>query len=167
MVSAWDQNAAFQVQSPVAAELEATALGWVSKLLGLPAGNGGAVVTGATMANFCALAAARHALLERAGSFGILDLEELTTLTGMTSDRRPQRSSPSSRPTPNFTRSTVGWKGFRRARCDPCTGAANHAVAHHSSYAIRWRPAAARLGRVPRRIPLIWMPHTMLPFGGR
>jgi glutamate/tyrosine decarboxylase-like PLP-dependent enzyme len=67
LVSAWDQNAAFQVQSPVAAQLEATALRWVAELLGLPAGTGGAVVTGATMANFCALAAARHAILERAG----------------------------------------------------------------------------------------------------
>ena len=67
LVSAWDQNAAFQIQSPVAIQLEATALAWVAELLGLPAGTGGAVVTGATMANFCALAAARHAILERAG----------------------------------------------------------------------------------------------------
>jgi len=67
LVSAWDQNAAFQVQSPVAAQLEETALRWVAELLGLPAGTGGAVVTGATMANFCALAAARHAILERDG----------------------------------------------------------------------------------------------------
>src|SRR5271155_5550498 len=67
LVSAWDQNAAFQVQSPVAAQLEETALRWVAELLGLPAGTGGAVVTGATMANFCALAAARRAILERDG----------------------------------------------------------------------------------------------------
>jgi glutamate/tyrosine decarboxylase-like PLP-dependent enzyme len=67
LVSAWDQNAAFHIQSPIAAELETTALGWVAELLGLPAGIGGAVVTGATMANFCALAAARHAILERVG----------------------------------------------------------------------------------------------------
>jgi glutamate/tyrosine decarboxylase-like PLP-dependent enzyme len=67
LVSTWDQNAAFQVQSPVAAQLEETSLRWVAELLGLPAGTGGAVVTGATMANFCALAAARHALLERVG----------------------------------------------------------------------------------------------------
>lgn len=65
LVSAWDQNAAFQVQSPAASALEATALEWVRDLLGLPAGCGGSVVTGATMANFCALAAARHALLEK------------------------------------------------------------------------------------------------------
>ena len=67
LVNTWDQNAAFQIQSPTAAQLEATALGWVAELFGLPAGTGGAVVTGATMANFCGLAAARHAILECAG----------------------------------------------------------------------------------------------------
>ncbi len=67
MVSAWDQNAAMEVQSPAAIAMETTALDWVRELLGLPEGCGGAVVTGATMANFSGLAAARHALLERAG----------------------------------------------------------------------------------------------------
>jgi len=67
MVSAWDQNASFFVQSPAAITLEEIALGWVRELLGLPEGTGGAVVTGATMANFTALAAARHQILERAG----------------------------------------------------------------------------------------------------
>lgn len=67
LVSAWDQNAAMRVQSPVAITLEETALDWVREMLGLPKGSGGAVTTGATMANFCGLAAARHALLERAG----------------------------------------------------------------------------------------------------
>ena len=67
LVSAWDQNAAFQVQSPAAIALETVALEWVRDMFGLPAGCGGAVVTGATMANFSALAAARHALLERVG----------------------------------------------------------------------------------------------------
>jgi glutamate/tyrosine decarboxylase-like PLP-dependent enzyme len=66
MVSAWDQNAAFFVQSPTAITLEDVALQWVRELLGLPEGTGGAVVTGATMANFSALAAARHALLAKA-----------------------------------------------------------------------------------------------------
>jgi glutamate/tyrosine decarboxylase-like PLP-dependent enzyme len=66
LVSAWDQNAAFFVQSPTAITLEEIALEWVRQLLGLPEGTGGAVVTGATMANFTALAAARHALLARA-----------------------------------------------------------------------------------------------------
>jgi len=67
LVGAWDQNAAHYVQSPAAAELEETAIDWVRELFGLPEGTGGAVVTGATMANFCGLAAARHALLTRAG----------------------------------------------------------------------------------------------------
>jgi glutamate/tyrosine decarboxylase-like PLP-dependent enzyme len=67
LVAAWDQNAAMRVLSPVAVALEETAIGWVRELLGLPDGVGGVVVTGATMANFCALAAARHTLLKRAG----------------------------------------------------------------------------------------------------
>jgi aromatic-L-amino-acid decarboxylase len=67
LASAWDQNAALRVMSPVGAALEDVALGWVCDLLGLPAECGGALVTGATMANFCGILAARHALLERAG----------------------------------------------------------------------------------------------------
>jgi glutamate/tyrosine decarboxylase-like PLP-dependent enzyme len=67
LASAWDQNAALRAMSPVAAALEDVVLGWVCELLGLPAGSGGALVTGATMANFTALAAARHALLQKAG----------------------------------------------------------------------------------------------------
>ena len=67
MVSAWDQNAALRVMSPAAAAFEDVALDWVRDILALPAGCGGAVVTGATMANFAALAAARHAILTHAG----------------------------------------------------------------------------------------------------
>jgi len=67
VVSAWDQNAALYVMSPVAAELEQAALRWTCELLGLPAECGGAIVTGATMANFSALAAARHFVLTRTG----------------------------------------------------------------------------------------------------
>ncbi|MGD0522401.1 MAG: pyridoxal-dependent decarboxylase, partial [Terracidiphilus sp.] len=86
LVSAWDQNAAFFVQSPTAIVLEETALEWVRELLGLPAGTGGAVVTGATMANFTALAAARHALLERAGwdveADGLFGAPSITVVVG-------------------------------------------------------------------------------------
>jgi glutamate/tyrosine decarboxylase-like PLP-dependent enzyme len=67
LASAWDQNAALRVMSPVGAALEDIVLGWVRELLGLPAEGGGSLVTGASMANFVGLAAARHALLERAG----------------------------------------------------------------------------------------------------
>jgi glutamate/tyrosine decarboxylase-like PLP-dependent enzyme len=86
LVSAWDQNAAFQVQSPVATALEETALDWVRQLLGLPEGCGGALVTGATMANLTGLAAARHALLTRAGwdveNEGLFGAPPITVVAG-------------------------------------------------------------------------------------
>jgi glutamate/tyrosine decarboxylase-like PLP-dependent enzyme len=67
LAGAWDQNAAMQVMSPVAAKLEEIVLRWMVDLLGLPSGAGAGFVTGTTMANFTALAAARTALLQRAG----------------------------------------------------------------------------------------------------
>jgi glutamate/tyrosine decarboxylase-like PLP-dependent enzyme len=86
LVSAWDQNAAHHAQSPVAAQLEEIALDWVRQLFGLPEGTGGAVVTGATMANFSALAAARHALLTRAGwdveADGLFGAPPITVVVG-------------------------------------------------------------------------------------
>jgi glutamate/tyrosine decarboxylase-like PLP-dependent enzyme len=67
LAAAWDQNAAFEVMSPAAAALEATAAAWVLGLLGLPPDSGVGFTTGATMANVTALAAARHSLLAGAG----------------------------------------------------------------------------------------------------
>jgi glutamate/tyrosine decarboxylase-like PLP-dependent enzyme len=67
LASAWDQNAFSTVSSPVGAAVESVALGWLRDVLALPEQCGGAFVTGATMANFTALAAARHAVLARAG----------------------------------------------------------------------------------------------------
>jgi glutamate/tyrosine decarboxylase-like PLP-dependent enzyme len=67
LAGTWDQNAAFSVMSPVAAALEEIALGWLRELLSLPLSCGAGFVTGATTANFACLAAARGALLERAG----------------------------------------------------------------------------------------------------
>jgi glutamate/tyrosine decarboxylase-like PLP-dependent enzyme len=67
LAGVWDQNAAMQVMSPVAAKLEEIVLEWMVDLLGLPPGSGAGFVTGTTMANFSALAAARTALLKRAG----------------------------------------------------------------------------------------------------
>jgi glutamate/tyrosine decarboxylase-like PLP-dependent enzyme len=67
LATAWDQNSAFYKVTPATAMLEQIALRWLADLLGLPSDCGGAFVTGATMANFSALAAARHALLARAG----------------------------------------------------------------------------------------------------
>jgi glutamate/tyrosine decarboxylase-like PLP-dependent enzyme len=67
LATAWDQDAGIYVLSPVGAALEEIALGWIVDVLGLPPETAGGFVTGATMANFSALAAARHALLRRAG----------------------------------------------------------------------------------------------------
>lgn len=67
LATAWDQNVAMTVMSPIAATLEQVALAWILDLLGLPATSGGAFVTGATMANFSCVVAARHALLQKAG----------------------------------------------------------------------------------------------------
>ncbi|HEY6072823.1 MAG TPA: pyridoxal-dependent decarboxylase [Anaerolineales bacterium] len=67
MAGAWDQNSAYYAMTPSGATLEKVSLKWLIDLLGLPSGSGGAFVTGATVANFCALAAARHAVLTRAG----------------------------------------------------------------------------------------------------
>ena len=67
LAGAWDQNAALYNASPATAMFEQVALGWLLELFGLPTNAGGAFVTGATMANFSALAAARHAVLTRAG----------------------------------------------------------------------------------------------------
>jgi glutamate/tyrosine decarboxylase-like PLP-dependent enzyme len=67
LAGAWNQNAAMFVMSPVAARLEEIALRWTKELLEIPRSSEGAFVTGDTMANFTALAAARHAVLARAG----------------------------------------------------------------------------------------------------
>ncbi len=67
LAGAWDQNAFSPVASPVGAELERISLGWLVDVLRLPPESYGALVTGTQMANFTALAAARHAVLARAG----------------------------------------------------------------------------------------------------
>jgi glutamate/tyrosine decarboxylase-like PLP-dependent enzyme len=67
LAGAWDQNGAMQVMSPVAARLEEIVLQWTIDLLDLPPCSGAGFVTGTTMANFTSLAAARTALLTRAG----------------------------------------------------------------------------------------------------
>jgi len=65
--AAWDQNASLMATTPIATILEDISLGWLLDVLGLPAESAGGFVTGATMANFSGLAAARHKLLAYAG----------------------------------------------------------------------------------------------------
>jgi len=67
LAGAWDQNAGLVVQSPVSAAIEEIVMGWLRELLRLPGNCAVGFVSGDTMANLCGIAAARHALLERAG----------------------------------------------------------------------------------------------------
>lgn len=60
LASAIDQNAFNWVSSPLATRLEQVAQAWLKELFGLPAEWGGVLTTGATMANFTGLAAARR-----------------------------------------------------------------------------------------------------------
>jgi glutamate/tyrosine decarboxylase-like PLP-dependent enzyme len=67
LVSAWDQNAAFHALSPAAAAIEEIASAWTLELLGLPESASVGFVTGGQGANTTCLAAARYAVLARAG----------------------------------------------------------------------------------------------------
>ncbi len=67
LAGAWDQNSALYNVTPATAALEQVALNWLVDLFHLPTGTAGAFVTGATMANFTCLVAARHTVLARAG----------------------------------------------------------------------------------------------------
>jgi len=67
LTAVWDQNAAFYAHSPLAAAAEQIAGAWLIELFGLAKGASVGFVTGGTMANFTALAAARHALLGKLG----------------------------------------------------------------------------------------------------
>ena len=67
LAAAWDQNCTFRVMSPIGSRLEEIASDWLRDIFGLPSQGGFGFVTGATMANFAGLIAARHALLARAG----------------------------------------------------------------------------------------------------
>ncbi|MGI8606704.1 MAG: pyridoxal phosphate-dependent decarboxylase family protein, partial [Gaiellaceae bacterium] len=60
LTSALDQNGFAWVESPLSAELERVSIAWLEDLFGLPESWGGVLTTGATMANFVALAAARR-----------------------------------------------------------------------------------------------------------
>jgi glutamate/tyrosine decarboxylase-like PLP-dependent enzyme len=86
LASALDQNAFSWVASPLGSRLEALSLDWLKQLLGLPAGWGGVLTTGATLANFTALAAARRWWGERHGADveaqGLAGLPPVPVLSG-------------------------------------------------------------------------------------
>ena len=67
LVSAWDQNAGLRFATPATAAIEEAAGKWLLELLGLPEESDVGFATGATMANFTGLAAARWRLMADAG----------------------------------------------------------------------------------------------------
>lgn len=67
LVTAWDQNAGMRDATPGVVGIEDAAARWLLDVLGLPAGSAVGFVTGCTMANFTALAAARDTVLHDRG----------------------------------------------------------------------------------------------------
>lgn len=86
LATAWDQNTGLYASTPATAELEVVALRWLLELLDLPRDAAGAFVTGATVANLTALAAARHRVLANAGwsveSDGLFGAPPVTVIVG-------------------------------------------------------------------------------------
>src|SRR6478736_8524578 len=67
LTSSWDQNAGIYATSPAASVVEDIAREWLLELFDLPRTASVGFVTGGQMANFTALAAARHGVLRRVG----------------------------------------------------------------------------------------------------
>ncbi len=78
LVSAWDQNSAMRQVTPAHAAVEDAAASWVLDLLGLPSDAGVGFATGATMANFTCLAAARRAVLSKGPTAWDVDRQGLS-----------------------------------------------------------------------------------------
>src|SRR3546814_681349 len=98
LAAAWDQNSFSFVSSPAVACFETAALRWVKEALELPQDAEGALVTGATMANFTCLAAARNRVLgqqgwdvERQGLFGAPEVTVVLGAEAHASDRKSTR----------------------------------------------------------------------------
>jgi glutamate/tyrosine decarboxylase-like PLP-dependent enzyme len=86
LAGAWDQNAALYRATPGVSHIEQVALRWLVELLHLPADCTGSFVTGATVANQCALAAARHSVLKKVGwdveAMGLFGAPPITVIVG-------------------------------------------------------------------------------------
>jgi glutamate/tyrosine decarboxylase-like PLP-dependent enzyme len=67
LTATWDQNAGLYACGPAAAVVEEVCGTWLKDVLGLPASASYSLVTGCQMAHVTCLAAARHAVLARAG----------------------------------------------------------------------------------------------------
>lgn len=86
LTAAWDQNVVMHEVTPATATLERVAMDWLIDLFGLPAETGAAFVTGATIANFSALAAARNRVYADVGwnveADGLIGAPPVTVLVG-------------------------------------------------------------------------------------
>jgi glutamate/tyrosine decarboxylase-like PLP-dependent enzyme len=86
LVSAWDQNSGLRYATPATAAIEQVAGEWLVDLLGLPRNAEVGFTTGATMANWTGLAAARHTVLHRMGwdvsADGLQGAPRVTVLAG-------------------------------------------------------------------------------------
>ncbi len=86
LAGAWDQNTALYHIAPGTSYLEQVALRWLLEIFGLPPTCGGTFVTGATVANFSALAAARNYVLAQAGwnveADGLFGAPPITVIVG-------------------------------------------------------------------------------------
>jgi glutamate/tyrosine decarboxylase-like PLP-dependent enzyme len=67
LADTWDQNAALEIISPIAAKLEHLCEGWLVDLFGLPRGTAAGFVSGTSIATMCGLLAGRNTLLGRQG----------------------------------------------------------------------------------------------------
>jgi glutamate/tyrosine decarboxylase-like PLP-dependent enzyme len=86
LASTWDQNAGLYILAPAASVVEEVAGQWILDLLGLPPSASFGFVTGCQQANFSALAAARHDVLEKAGwdveAKGLFGAPEIEVVVG-------------------------------------------------------------------------------------
>jgi glutamate/tyrosine decarboxylase-like PLP-dependent enzyme len=86
LTSTWDQNATLYATSPANSVAEEVAAGWLLEVLGLPRSASVGFTTGCAMASFTALAAARHAVLGRAGwdveARGLFGAPEIDVVVG-------------------------------------------------------------------------------------
>jgi glutamate/tyrosine decarboxylase-like PLP-dependent enzyme len=86
LATAWDQNTGLYASTPGVAHIERVALRWLLDVLDLPRDCAGAFVTGATVANMTALAAARHRVLARVGwsveADGLFGAPPITVIVG-------------------------------------------------------------------------------------
>lgn len=86
LADAWDQNAFSPISSPIGTKLQEVSLHWLRQIFDFPKESDGALVSGATGANYCGIMAARHALLTKQGwdveAKGLFGAPEINVVIG-------------------------------------------------------------------------------------